>query len=55
MSKHFCYALGTCLQLNTIYIDVAEEKKRKEMPVSKYRHESEPVGLVLITVFRDAT
>ena len=27
----------------------------KITPVSKYRHEGEPIGLVLITVFRDAT
>ena len=31
------------------------EKKRKIMPVLKYRHESEPVDLVLIVVFHDAT
>ena len=31
-----------------------KEKKRKEMPISKYWHECEPVGHVLITVSRDA-
>ena len=34
--------------------DTTERKKRKITPVRKYRHEGEPVGLVLITVFRDA-
>jgi hypothetical protein len=32
-----------------------EKKKEKITPVSKYQHEDEPVGLVLIMVFRDAT
>jgi hypothetical protein len=32
-----------------------ERKKRKFTPVYKYRHEGEPVGLVLITVFHDAS
>ena len=32
-----------------------EEKKRKFMPVSGYRREVEPVGLVPIMVFHDAT
>jgi len=29
-------------------------RKEKITPVSKYQHEDEPVGLVLITEFRDA-
>ena len=31
------------------------QRKEKITPISKYRHEDEPVGLGLITVFRDAT
>ena len=31
------------------------EKKTKKTHVYKYRHEDEPVGLKMITVFRDAT
>ena len=31
-----------------------ERKEKKIMPIYKYRHEDEPVDLVLITVFRDA-
>jgi hypothetical protein len=32
-----------------------KRKKEKITPLSKNRHEDEPVGLLLITVFYDAT
>jgi len=41
----------------TFYISSTPSRKRKRKitPVLKYWHEGDPVGLVLITVFRDAT
>ena len=38
------------------YLIFSIKKKRKEKmtPVHKYRHEYEPVGLTLITIFCDA-
>jgi hypothetical protein len=36
-------------------LEEEEKRKRKNTHVSKYRREGELVGLVLITIFRDAT
>jgi hypothetical protein len=49
------FSVGDTTSQFTISIEQVQAKKRKEKitPVSRYRHESEHVGLVLITVFRD--
>jgi hypothetical protein len=32
-----------------------KDKRKKGIPVARHLHEGEPVSLMLITVFRDAT